>query len=103
MIKKGFIFPSTIERLRQGPLSKYLDAYSAAQVEHGYEEPSIRQQILVIADFSGWIERQEIAVRSLDAHDVNRFLRFRQRQQGSAEAIRQRLSDCWPCFERKAL
>ena len=82
MIKKGFIFPRTLERLRQGPLSKYLDAYSAAQFENGYEEQSIRLQILVIADFSGWIERQEIAVRSLDAHDVNRFLRLRQRQQG---------------------
>ena len=81
MIKKGFIFPRTIERLRQGPLSKYLDAYSAAQFEHGYEEQSIRMQILVIADFSGWIERQEIAVRSLDAQHVNRFLRLRQRQQ----------------------
>ena len=63
-------------------MSKYLDAYSAAQFEHGYEEQSIRLQILVIADFSGWIERQEIAVGSLDAHDVNRFLRLRQRQQG---------------------
>jgi site-specific recombinase XerD len=81
MIKKGFIFPRTIERLRQGPLSKYLDAYSAAQFEHGYERHSIRQQILVIADFSGWIERQGIAVRSLEATDVDRFLRFRQQQQ----------------------
>ena len=80
MIKKGFIFPKTIERLRQGPLSKYLDAYRAAQFEHGYEQQSIRQQILVIADFSGWIKRKEIAVRSLDAHDVDRFLRLRQRQ-----------------------
>jgi hypothetical protein len=44
-----------MERVRQGPLSKYLDAYSAAQFEHGYERQSIRQQILVIADFSGWI------------------------------------------------
>ena len=82
MIKKGFIFPRTIERLRQGPLSKYLDAYSAAQFEHGYQRQSIRQQILVIADFSGWIKRKEIAVRSLNAHDVDRFLRLRQRQRG---------------------
>jgi site-specific recombinase XerD len=80
MIKKGFIFPRTIERLRQGPLSKYLDAYRSAQFERGYEQQSIRQQILVIADFSGWIKRKEIAVRNLDAHDVDRFLRLRQRQ-----------------------
>lgn len=81
MIKKGFIFPRTIKRLRQGPLSKYLDAYSAAQFHRGYERQSIRQQVLVIADFSGWIKQREIAVRSLDANDVDRFLRLRQRQQ----------------------
>ena len=81
MIKKGFIFPRTIERLRQGPLSKYLDAYSAAQFHRGYERQSIRQQVLVIADFSGWIKQKEIAVRSLEANDVDRFLRLRQRQQ----------------------
>jgi hypothetical protein len=97
MIKKGFIFPRTIERLRQGPWSKYLDAYSAAQFEHGYERDSIRQQILVIADFSGWIERQEIAVRSLEAADVDRFLfytldffDFANSNSEYAEAIRQR-------------
>jgi len=96
MIKKGFIFPKTIERLRQGPLSKYLDAYRAAQFEHGYEQQSIRQQILVIADFSGWIKRKEIAVRSLDAHDVDRFLRLRQRQKrvrrGDPTALRRMLA-----------
>jgi site-specific recombinase XerD len=81
MIKKGFIFPKTTNRLRQGPLSKYLDAYSAAQVEQGYEPHSIRQQILAIADFSGWLERNEIAVRRMGDGDVDRFLRFRQRQQ----------------------
>ena len=96
MIKKGFIFPKTIERLRQGPLSKYLDAYRAAQFEHGYEQQSIRQQILVIADFSGWIKRKEIAVRSLDAHDVDRFLRLRQREKrvrrGDPTALRRMLA-----------
>jgi hypothetical protein len=81
MIKKGFTFPSTTERLRQGPLSKYLDAYSAVQVEHGYEPNSIRQQILVIADFSGWIKRRQIAIRSVGANEVDRFLRLRRRQQ----------------------
>jgi site-specific recombinase XerD len=81
MIKKGFTFPKTTERLRQGPLSKYLDAYSAIQAEQGYEPLSIRQQILVIADFSGWLERKEIAVRKIGDDDIDRFLRFRQKQQ----------------------
>jgi site-specific recombinase XerD len=81
MIKKGFIFPSTIERMRQGPLSKHIDAYSTAQVEQGYGHHSIRQQLLVIGDFSGWLKQKDIAIRNLDSNVVDRFLRLRQRQQ----------------------
>jgi hypothetical protein len=79
--KKGFIFPSTIERMRQGPLSKYIDAYSAAHVEQGYEQHSIRQQMLVIGDFSGWLKQKDIAVRNLEGTVVDRFLRLCGRQQ----------------------
>jgi hypothetical protein len=63
MIKKGFIFPSTIERIRQGPLKKYLDAYAASQLKQGYGHHSIRQQMLVLGDFSGWLKQKDIAVR----------------------------------------
>lgn len=80
MIKKGFIFPRTIERMRQGPLNKHIDAYSAAQVEQGYGCHSVRQQMLVIGDFSGWLKQKGIAVRNLDSKVIDRFLRFRQRQ-----------------------
>ena len=51
------------------------------QAGQGYEPLSIRQQILVIADFSGWLEGKETAVRKIGDDDVSRFLRFRQRQQ----------------------
>jgi Phage integrase, N-terminal SAM-like domain len=81
MIKKGFIFPGTIERMRQGPLSKHIDAYSAAQVEQGYGHHSIRQQMLVIGDFSGWLKQKDIPIRNLDGQVIDRFLRLRQQQQ----------------------
>ena len=81
MIKKGFIFPCTIERMRQGPLNKHIDAYSTAQVEQGYGHHSVRQQMLVIGDFSGWLKKKDVAVRDLDSKVIERFLRFRQRQQ----------------------
>jgi site-specific recombinase XerD len=96
MIKKGFIFPSTIERMRQGPLSKHIDAYSAAQVEEGYTHHSVRQQMLVIGDFSGWLKQKDLAIRNLDNKVVDRFLRLRQRQQqarrGSPLALRRLLA-----------
>lgn len=67
--------------MRQGPLSKHIDAYSAAQVEQGYGHHSIRQQMLVIGDFSGWLKQKDIAIRNLDSAVGDRFLQLRQRQQ----------------------
>ena len=67
--------------MRQGTLSKHIDAYSAAQVEQGYGHHSIRQQMLVIGDFSGWLKQKDIAIRNLDSAVVDRFLQLRQRQQ----------------------
>src|SRR5436853_7527568 len=77
MINQLFTFSSTIERLRQGPLSEHLDAYAGAVAEQGYAHHSIRQQIVVIADFSRWLKQKQIAVRALDSKVLDRFLRLR--------------------------
>jgi site-specific recombinase XerD len=81
VINQLFTFSSTIERLRQGPLSEHLDAYATAVAEQGYRHDSIRQQIVVIADFSRWLKQKRIAVRHLDSNVVDRFLRLRRRQE----------------------
>ena len=81
MITHFFKCSSTIERLRQGPLSEYLDAYAASVAEQGYARHSIRRQIVAIADFSWWLRNKHIEVRDLDSRIVDRFLRSRRRQQ----------------------
>jgi site-specific recombinase XerD len=81
VINQLFTFSSTIERLRQGPLSEHLDAYAAAVADQGYTHHSIRQQIVVIADFSRWLKKKQIDVQALDSKVVDRFLRLRRRQQ----------------------
>ena len=79
MINQLFTLP-TIERIRQGPLSEYIDAYAVAQKERGYADHSIRQQIVAIGYFSQWLKEKHIALGDLDYDTVDRFLRFRQRQ-----------------------
>ena len=81
MINQLFTFSSTIERLRQGPLSEHLDAYAAAIAAQGYGHHSIREQIVVIADFSRWLKQKQIDVQALESEVVDRFLRLRRRQQ----------------------
>jgi site-specific recombinase XerD len=81
VINQLFTFPSTIDRLRQGPLSEHLDAYAVAVAEQGYTHDSIRQQIVAIADFSRWLKQKHIDVQAVDSEVVDRFLRLRRRQQ----------------------
>jgi site-specific recombinase XerD len=82
VINQLFTFSSTIERLRQGPLSEHLDAYAAGAAEQGYGRHSIRQQIVVIADFSRWLKQKHIDVQDLDGVVMDRFLRLRRKEQG---------------------
>lgn len=82
MIDQLFTFPSTIERLRQGPLSEHLDAHATALARQGYARHSIRIQVVVIADFSRWLQQKHIELQGLDGKVVDRFLQHRQRSKG---------------------
>jgi site-specific recombinase XerD len=96
VINQLFTLPSTIERLRQGPLKKHLDAYAAVVAEQGYAPNSIRSQIVVIADLSQWLQQKRIEVASLDSNVVDRFLKTRGRpdavRHGEARALDRFLS-----------
>jgi site-specific recombinase XerD len=81
VINKLFTFSSTIDRLRQGPLSEHLDDYATAVAAQGYRRNSIRAQIVVIAEFSQWMKQKRIDIQVLDREVVDRFLRLRRRQQ----------------------
>jgi site-specific recombinase XerD len=96
VINQLFTLPSTIERLRQGPLSEHLDAYAAAVAKQGYAHHSIRRQIVAIADFSRWLKHKQIPIGALDHQVIDRFLRLRRRQQrvgrGDPKALDRMLS-----------
>jgi signal transduction protein with GAF and PtsI domain len=96
VINQLFTFSKTIERLRQGSLSEYLDTYADAVAAQGYGRHSIREQIVVIADFSRWLKQKQIAVEALDSEVADRFLRLRRRQLrlrgGDAKALQRLLT-----------
>ena len=82
MIEQLFTLPSTIERLRQGPLREHLDAYATDIARQGYVRHSIRTQIVVIADFSRWLQQKHIELQDLNSKVVDRFVQHHQRQTG---------------------
>ena len=96
MINQLFTLPSTIERLRQGPLDEHLDDYASVVAEQGYAQNSIRNQIVVVADLSVWLQQKRIDVSNLDSKVVDRFLKTRGRpdgvRRGDARALNRFLS-----------
>jgi site-specific recombinase XerD len=62
-------------------LSEYLDDFAAGLIQQGYRRHAVRQQIVVIADFSRWLQKKQIDVLHLDGTVVDSFLRFRRRRQ----------------------
>ncbi len=80
MLNQLFILPITIERLRQGPLATYLDAYVAVQLQQGYRPKSIARQIVAVSEFSRWLQLKQIAVADLNNSFIDRFLGIRQRE-----------------------
>jgi hypothetical protein len=94
VINQLFTFSSTIERLRQGPLSEHLDAYATSVAAQGYGYHSIRQQIVVIADLSRWLKQKISMSRIWTALPWIDSCGFDADNNESAEAIRKRCSDC---------
>jgi site-specific recombinase XerD len=82
VIEQLFALTNTIERLRQGPLSEHLDAYAAAIAQQGYARHSIRNQVVVIADFNQWLQQKHIELQDLNGKVVDRFVQHHQRQTG---------------------
>jgi site-specific recombinase XerD len=85
-----------IERLRQEPLGKHLEAYADHVAEQGYALSSIRSHIVVIADLGRWLHQKDIQLSALDSDMVERFLKTRGRpvavRHGEARALHRFLS-----------
>lgn len=68
------------ERVRvSGPLAKYAAGFAAKLTAHGYTDLSLRNQLLLVAHFSRWLEAKRVEVTDLTRQLVDRYLRVRRR------------------------
>ena len=58
MLHPFFHDPRTIRRLHEGSLGEHIDALAAQLQEQGYARGSAQQQLRVVAELSGWLQRQ---------------------------------------------
>jgi site-specific recombinase XerD len=71
--------PVAAERLGRDPLEAHIDSFARSLVDLGYSSSTVRTSLWCLADFSGWIQRRDVAVGDLDDRIIDVFVDERQR------------------------
>lgn len=88
------LFTVSCSRPRQcnGPLGPYIGAYAALLQQEGYSHEGARNQLLLIADLSRWLQRRRLTAADVTAQIVERYLgdcaRGRRPERGNRSALR---------------
>lgn len=69
--------PHTPERMREGLLGAYVDAFAQQMIGQGYARTSVRYALQLVADFGWWLTRRRIEVPQLTKQHLADYLRDR--------------------------
>jgi integrase/recombinase XerD len=69
----------TIERMKRGPLGRYIILYGDELLAHGYRRKSARRKLQLAADFTRWLDRKNIPASQVLSRHVRDYLRSRKR------------------------
>jgi site-specific recombinase XerD len=92
MATRLFTVSCSRPRRCNGPLGPYIGAYAALLQQEGYSHEGARNQLLLIADLSKWLQRRRLAAADVNAQSVERYLgdcaRHRRPERGNRSALR---------------
>jgi site-specific recombinase XerD len=92
MATRLFTVSCSRPRRCNGPLGPYIDAYAALLQEEGYSHEGARNQLLLIADLSRWLQRRQLTAADLSVQNVERYLwdcaRHRRSERGNRSTLR---------------
>lgn len=74
--------------LVEGPLVSFAVGFVAWLVERGYRPRSVRVQLRLLADFSGWLAGERLVPPELTGDDVARFVRGRRERVAESTGAR---------------
>jgi site-specific recombinase XerD len=69
----------TIERMKEGPLGRFIVRYAEQLHAEGYARQSGRLRLRLIADFSRWLDRKRIAANQVVFQHATAYLQSRKR------------------------
>ena len=69
----------TIERMKRGPLGRYITLYGDELLARGFSRKSARRKLQLAADFTRWLDRKKIEANQVLAKHMGAFLQSRKR------------------------
>src|ERR1043165_2313114 len=69
----------TIERMKRGPLGRYITLYGDELIADGYSRKSSRRKLQLAADFTRWLDEKRIVANQVLAKHVGDYLQSRKR------------------------
>ena len=69
--------PIVLQRLYSGPLGAHIDTFEQQLLTQGYASWTAKYTMRLLADLSGWLQQQPLAVTDLNEQRVDEFLQDR--------------------------
>lgn len=95
--------PRTVQRLHEGPLGPYIDAFAAEMHAEGYAQQTAELQIRLVADFSHWLAKRRIPAPEITADHFPSYLRSRTQYRRPGRSDRAGLKRLWNLLHRQGV
>ena len=77
MINQFFKDPKIILRMYDGPIGAHINTYAKLLYDQGYSIQSSCYQLRLIANFSKWLQLQNIKVEDIGHKIIDKYLKYR--------------------------
>ncbi len=77
MINQIFKNPKTILHMSDGPIGAHINTYEKILYDQGYSKQTSRYKIRLIANFSKWLQQQDIKAKDINKKIIDRYLKYK--------------------------
>ena len=93
----------TVQRLHEGPLGPYIDAFAAEMRAEGYASTLTESQIRLVADFSRWLANRQIPAPEITPAHFLPYLRARAQYRRPGRSDQAGLKRLWKLLRRQGV
>ena len=92
-----------VQRVHQGPLGPYIDAFAAEMYAEGYAPRLVASQIRLVIDFSRWLAKCQIRATEITPDQFPPYLRARAQYHQSGRSDQAGLKRLWRLLRRRGV